>query len=35
MIIITMDPLESRMDEGGHMVDVVEPFFLHMYYIIL
>jgi hypothetical protein len=27
-----MDPLELELDEGGHMVDVVEPFLSHMYH---
>jgi hypothetical protein len=25
-----MDPLELGVDEEGHMVDVMEPFLLHM-----
>jgi hypothetical protein len=28
--MITMDLLEVEVDEEGHMVDVVEPFLLHM-----
>jgi hypothetical protein len=30
-----MDPLEPGADEEGHMVDVVEPFFLHMCHMIV
>jgi hypothetical protein len=32
LITITMDPLKLGVNEEGHMVDVVEPFLLHMFH---
>jgi hypothetical protein len=32
--MVTMDPLEPGADEEGHMVDIVEPFVMHMCYTI-
>ena len=30
-----MDPLQLEADEGGHMVNVVEPFLLYMCHMIV